>query len=65
MPRFPAGFEVARQAGTSHAIYFRARDNRRTVVPIHAGKTIKRRTLAAMLRDADLDVEAFRLLMKS
>jgi predicted RNA binding protein YcfA (HicA-like mRNA interferase family) len=78
MPRFPAvsskdvvrvlkklGFVLSRQAGTSHAIYRRSSDNRRTVVPIHAGRTIKRRTLMAIIRDAGIDIEEFRRLLRS
>ncbi len=76
MPRFPAvtsrqvvtvlgklGFEFSRQAGTSHAIYRRKIDGKRTVVPVHAGRTIKRRTLAAILRDAGIDVERFKEML--
>ena len=76
MPRFPAvgsrevvrvlvkiGFVLVRQAGSSHAIFRRPSDNRRTVVPVHSGKTIKRRTLAAILRDVGIDIEEFRRLL--
>ena len=77
MPRFPVatsrevirvltklGFVLSRQAGTSHAIYCRPSDKRRTVVPVHAKKALKRRTLAAILRDAEIDVDEFRRLAK-
>jgi len=76
MPRFPAvgsrevirvlvrlGFVLRRQAGTSHAIFRRASDNRRTVVPVHSRKTIKQRTLAAILRDVGIDMDEFRRLL--
>jgi predicted RNA binding protein YcfA (HicA-like mRNA interferase family) len=49
-PRFPAvtsdevikviqklGFLFKRQSGTSHAIYFRESDKRRTTIPVHKG----------------------------
>ena len=48
------GFVRVRQAGTSHAIFRRPTDNRRTVVPVHSGKTIKRRTLAAILSRVEI-----------
>ena len=78
MPRFPAvgsrevirvltklGFVLSRQAGTSHAIFRRPTDNRRTVVPVHSRKTIKRRTLAAILRDVGIGMDEFRRLLSS
>ena len=78
MPRFPTvtseemvavllrvGFALSRQAGSSHAIYRRAADGQRTVVPIHARRTLKRRTVAAILRDAGLDVAELRRLLLS
>jgi predicted RNA binding protein YcfA (HicA-like mRNA interferase family) len=58
------GFVLSRQAGSSHAIYRRPSDNRRTVVPIHARKTLKRRTLAAILRDAEIEADEFRRLSR-
>ncbi|HEX9592533.1 MAG TPA: type II toxin-antitoxin system HicA family toxin [bacterium] len=39
------GFELRRQKG-SHAIYLRAADKRRVVIPVHAGKMIKPKSLA-------------------
>ncbi len=29
------GFKFTRQCGTSHAIYTREKDNRRTTIPVH------------------------------
>jgi predicted RNA binding protein YcfA (HicA-like mRNA interferase family) len=71
-PRFPAvtsdevtdviqkiGFRFRRQSGTSHAIYFRESDSKRTVVPIHKGKIIKRKTLKSILSDCGLTIEEF------
>lgn len=76
MPRFPAasckdiirvagrlGFEFSRQAGTSHAVYKRKSDKRRVVIPIHPGKDIKRKTLAAIISDLDITVEEFNKLL--
>ncbi len=56
------GFHFVRQSGSSHAIYKRASDKRRTNVPIHSGKIIKRKTLKAILKDAGLTVDQFRKL---
>jgi len=77
-PRFPAvtsdevievvrklGFRLKRQSGTSHAIYFRESDRKRTIIPIHKGKTIKRKTLKAILIDCGLTVDQFNELRDS
>lgn len=58
-----AGFQITRQSG-SHVILKRAKDNRRTVVPLHAKKTLKRKTLKAILVDADLTLDEFIALLK-
>ncbi len=39
------GFEFVRQTGSSHAIYIRTSDKRRTNVPVHGNKSLKRRTI--------------------
>ncbi len=57
------GFVFARQTGSSHAIYKRLSDGKRTVVPYHAGVSIKRRTLKSILHDAGLTVEELRNLL--
>ena len=75
-PRFPTatsddvlrvarklGFEFSRQAGSSHAVYKRASDNRRGVIHIHSGKTIKIKTLAAIIKDLGITVDEFRDLI--
>ncbi|MBI4057022.1 MAG: type II toxin-antitoxin system HicA family toxin [Elusimicrobia bacterium] len=54
------GFRLTRQAGTSHAVYRRDSDNRRTIVPIHPGQILKRKTLKAVLHDIALSIEEFR-----
>ncbi|MGQ9746856.1 MAG: type II toxin-antitoxin system HicA family toxin [Candidatus Caldatribacteriaceae bacterium] len=56
------GFVFDRQKG-SHAVYYRERDKARIVVPMHAGKTIKPKTLAGILEDMVLTVEEFRSLL--
>lgn len=71
-PKFPAatsdeiiavlkktGFKFKRQSGSSHAIYYRVSDGRRTVVPIHAGKIVKRKTFKSILVDSGLTIEEF------
>lgn len=76
-PKFPAvtsdeaikvltkiGFRFKRQSGSSHAIYHRAEDKRRTNVPIHSGKVIKRKTFKSILSDAGLTIEDFERLRK-
>lgn len=57
------GFVFVRQTGSSHAIYKRFSDHKRTVVPVHAGVTLKRRTLKSILEDAGLTIEEFRKLL--
>jgi len=56
------GFEFSRQAGSSHAVYKRAADRRRVIVPVHSGKEIKRKTLAAICDQLGVDFEHFRAL---
>lgn len=76
-PKFPAatsdevirvlqkiGYRLKRQSGTSHAIYFREEDKRRTNVPVHSGKIIKRKTLKSILSDAGITVEEFTDLLR-
>lgn len=58
------GFVFVRQAGSSHAIYKRLSDNRRTVVPMHAQIIVKRRTLKAILADAGITVATFQRLLQ-
>ncbi len=53
------GFQLDRQHG-SHAVYFRETDHRRIVIPMHAGKIIKPKTLLGILRDMELSLEEFR-----
>ena len=52
------GFEFHRQAKGSHEIW-RHPDGRWTTVPRHAGKTISRRTMKAILKDIGLDGDEF------
>ncbi|MBI5888864.1 MAG: type II toxin-antitoxin system HicA family toxin [Deltaproteobacteria bacterium] len=58
------GFVLKRQSGTSHAIYYRAHDGKRTTVPVHSKTVIKRKTLKSILADAGLTIDEFIELKK-
>ena len=53
-----AGFEEQRQRG-SHLHLKRYSDGKRITVPVHKGRSIPTGTLRAILRDANVSVEAF------
>jgi predicted RNA binding protein YcfA (HicA-like mRNA interferase family) len=53
-----AGFVEDRQKG-SHLILIQPETKARTVLPVHPGRTIKEPLLRAILRDANLSVDAF------
>ena len=53
------GFELRRQKG-SHAIYVRSSDGARVVIPMHAGRELKRKTVRGIIEDLRLSVEEFR-----
>jgi len=53
-----------RQSGSSHAIYKRDSDKKRTSVPIHSGAIVKRKTLKSILQSAGLTVDEFEKLLK-
>jgi predicted RNA binding protein YcfA (HicA-like mRNA interferase family) len=55
------GFLLRRQKG-SHAIYVRASDQARVVIPMHAGD-LKRKTLRSIIQDLKISVEGFRKLL--
>jgi predicted RNA binding protein YcfA (HicA-like mRNA interferase family) len=57
-----AGFRLDRQRG-SHAVFVRDSDKRRVVIPMHAGKTIKPKTLMGIVRDMGLTLEEFAALL--
>ena len=52
------GFAFDRQKG-SHAVYLRASDHRRLVVPVHKGRDLKPGTLRGLIDDMGLSVEEF------
>jgi predicted RNA binding protein YcfA (HicA-like mRNA interferase family) len=55
------GFLFRRQTG-SHAIYVRASDHARVVIPMHGGD-VKRKTLRAIINDLKISVEEFAELL--
>ena len=52
------GFVLDRQKG-SHAVYYRASDHRRVVIPMHGTKDLKPGTLRGIIKDMGLTVEDF------
>lgn len=58
-----AGFSVVRIKGSHHVLEHESDPSRRTVVPVHAGRDIKRGLLRKIIDDAGLTVEEFRGLL--
>ncbi len=56
------GFAFDRQKG-SHAVYLRAADHRRLVIPVHPGRDLKPGTLRGLIDDMGLSVEEFVALL--
>ena len=56
------GFVFDRQRG-SHAVYRRSGDGARVVIPMHTGKDLKPKTLAATLDDLGISPDEFRYLL--
>lgn len=52
------GFKLDRQRG-SHAVYYRATDKRRLVIPMHGTKDLKPGTLRGIIHDMGLTVDEF------
>lgn len=52
------GFAFDRQRG-SHAVYVRAADLRRLVIPVHKGRDLKPGTLRGLIDDMGLTVDEF------
>lgn len=52
------GIVFDRQKG-SHAVYVRASDQRRVVIPMHKGKDLKPGTLRGIIEDMGISVEEF------
>ena len=57
-----AGFVEDRQSG-SHLILIHPVTRARTIVPMHAGRTLKEPLLRAILRDAGLSITEFLALL--
>ena len=52
------GFVLDRQRG-SHAVYYRASDKRRIVIPMHGTKDLKPGTLRGLILDMGMTVDEF------
>jgi len=59
------GFVKVRQVGGSHAIYKHVSDHRRTTIPIHSRKSLKRKTIKSIIEDMELTLPEFKELLKS
>lgn len=57
-----AGFVESRQKG-SHLILINSQTHARTVVPVHAGSTIKKPLVRAIIDDAKLSTDEFLKLL--
>jgi len=57
------GFAFDHQKG-SHAVYYREKDKARVVIPMHAGKDIRPKTLEGILDDMGITPEEFRRLLR-
>ncbi|HYL27158.1 MAG TPA: type II toxin-antitoxin system HicA family toxin [Candidatus Nitrosotalea sp.] len=56
-----AGFVVDRISGSHHVM--RHADGRKTSIPVHSGKSLRRGLLAAILKDVRMSAEEFRELL--
>lgn len=56
------GFTFDRQKG-SHAVYYRAADKRRLVIPMHKGRDLNPGTLHGLIADMGLSVVEFAALL--
>ncbi len=56
------GFVFDHQKG-SHAVYYRKKDKARVVIPMHAGKDLRPKTLEGILDDMGVTSEEFRRLL--
>ncbi len=56
------GFELDRQKG-SHAIFYRPSDKARVVIPVHAGRDIKPKTLQGIIDDMRITPEKLKELL--
>jgi len=56
------GFHLDRQKG-SHAVYCRDSDGARIVIPMHAGKSLKPKTLSGILDDMGISPDHLREIL--
>ena len=57
------GFILIRQSGSSHAIYRRQSDGRRTTIPIHGKRSLKRKTIKSICKDVGITVEELKNML--
>lgn len=53
-----SGFVLHHHTG-SHAIYYREGDRRRAVIPVHAGRDLRPKTLRTIIASMGITVEEF------
>ena len=58
------GFYLVRQAKGSHEIWRRDSDRKQTTIPNHGSKTMKRKTLKAILDDFEITPEGLIKILK-
>jgi len=58
------GFTFIRQSGSSHAIYMRDSDKKRTTIPIHGKKSLKRKTIKSICNDLGITIDELLELLK-
>ena len=59
------GFRFYRQGKGSHELWVRDSDGRAIPVPHHKGKSIRKGTLRAMIREIDISVQEFMELLEN
>jgi predicted RNA binding protein YcfA (HicA-like mRNA interferase family) len=58
-----SGFKLHRVNGSHHIMRHEGPPVRNVTVPLHGGKTLKRATLAAIIKQAGLTIEGFLALL--
>lgn len=58
------GFKFIRQTGSSHAIYIRESDKKRTTIPIHGKKSLKIKTIKSICNDLGITIDELIELVK-
>lgn len=57
------GFHLARQSGTSHAVYYNKQNGRRTTIPIHGNKDLKRKTIKSICNDINISIDELKNML--